>query len=87
MDLENGKEFIQLKKTIFFGNFGKFSDIEKANGEKFIFEDKEVYRIVKDTGRIRYVWNDKWVFYEVSGSVEEKTILKFIENIKILKNF
>ena len=65
----------------------KDADLEETYNEKFVFEDKEVFKIIKADKRIYYVWYDDYYLYEVLSDIEEIEILKFIENIKILKNF
>lgn len=76
---------IKMKKEI-INDIGKLVDIEKASNEKYEFEDKEVFKVKKGT-RIYYAWNMKSTLYCVCSDIEdEKIILKFIENIKILKN-
>ena len=82
-----GDEFIRIKKEQFFADFGKESDIEKATNEKIEFEDKEVFKVTKENIRIMYIWYENDEVYIVTSSIEEKETLKFIENIKILKNF
>lgn len=65
----------------------KDADLEDTYNEKFVFDDKEVFKITKADKRIYYVWYDEYYLYEVLANIEEKEILKFIENVKILKNF
>lgn len=79
------KSKIKLKKET-INNIGKLVDIEKTTNEKYEFEDKEVFKVMKNN-RVHYVWYVGNVSYSVCSNVEnEKIILKFIENIKILKN-
>lgn len=67
-------------------DIGKLIDIEMASSEKYDFEDKEVFKVRKDT-RVYYIWNVENILYSICSDIEdEKIILKFIENIKILKN-
>ena len=83
MDKDN--KLIKLKKET-INNIGKLVDIEKASNEKYEFEDKEVFKVKKGI-RTYYAWNIKDTLYCVCSDIEdEKIILKFIENIKILKN-
>lgn len=65
----------------------KDADLEDTHNEKFVLVDKEVFKIIKADKRIHYVWYDNEYTYSVLSNLEEKEILKFIENIKILKNF
>lgn len=69
------------------GNVFKESDIEKTSNEKIDFGDKQVFKIIKDNGRINYVWYDNQKIYSVLSDISEEETLKFIEKIKILKNF
>lgn len=76
---------IKLKKES-INDIGKLIDIEMASSEKYDFEDKEVFKVRKDT-RVYYIWNVENILYSICSDIEdEKIILKFIENIKILKN-
>lgn len=79
------KSKIKLKKET-INNIGKLVDTEKTTSEKYEFEDKEVFKVMKNN-RVHYVWYINNVSYSICSDIEdEKTILKFIENIKILKN-
>lgn len=82
---EEDNKLIKLKKET-INNIGKLVDIEKTTSEKYEFEDKEVFKVMKNN-RVHYVWYINNVSYSICSDIEdEKTILKFIENIKILKN-
>ena len=82
---DEDNKLIKLKKET-INNIGKLVDIEKASNEKYEFEDKEVFKVKKGI-RTYYAWNIKDTLYCVCSDIEdEKIILKFIENIKILKN-
>lgn len=79
------KSKIKIKKET-INNIGKLVDIEKTTSEKYEFEDKEVFKVMKNN-RVHYVWYIDNVSYSICSDIEdEKIILKFIENIKILKN-
>lgn len=81
----NKKENLKLKKET-INNTEKFIDIEKTSSEKYKFEDKEVFKVIK-SDRVHYVWYIGNASYSVCSNIEnEEIILKFIENIKILKN-
>lgn len=78
-------ENLKLKKEV-INNIGKFVDIEETSSEKYKFEDKEVFKVTKNA-RVYYIWNIENMLYSVCSNIEnEEIILKFIENIKILKN-
>lgn len=80
----DGKNLKLKKETL--NDIGKFVDIEKTTSEKYEFEDKEVFKVMKNN-RVHYVWYIDNVSYSICSDIEdEKIILKFIENIKILKN-
>lgn len=80
----DGKNLKLKKESI--NDIGKLIDIEMASSEKYDFEDKEVFKVRKNT-RVYYIWNVKNILYSICSDIEdEKIILKFIENIKILKN-
>lgn len=83
---ENAEKLkIKLKKET-INDIGKLVDIEEADNEKYTFEDKEVFKEMKNS-RVHYVWYIENVSYSVCSNIDnEKIILKFIENIKILKN-
>lgn len=82
---KNKDESLKLKKEV-INNIEKFVDIEETNSEKYKFEDKEVFKVIK-SDRVHYVWYIDNVSYSVCSNIEnEEIILKFIENIKILKN-
>lgn len=83
---ENAEKLkIKLKKET-INDIGKLVDIEEADNEKYTFEDKEVFKVMKNS-RVHYVWYIENVSYSVCSNIDnEKIILKFIENIKILKN-
>ena len=82
---EEDNKLIKLKKET-ISDIGKLVDIEEASNEKYTFEDKEVFKVKKGS-RVYYVWNVENILYGVCSDIEdEKIILKFIENIKILKN-
>lgn len=77
--------FLKFKRETVI-NIGKLVDIERTDSEKYEFEDKEVFKVMKNS-RIHYVWYIGNVSYSVCSNIEdEKIILEFIENIKILKN-
>lgn len=84
---ENNDNYIRFKKEKLDVEFEKYADIENTINEKINFVDKEVFKIVKDNGRISYVWYDDTNFYDVVSDTDEEKILKFIKNLKILKNF
>ena len=85
-NFKNNEQFIYLKKDL-LGNISKEADIEKTYNERIEFEDKEVFKIVKNDGRVIFVWYDEKNTYTVASTISEQETLKFIENIKILKNF
>lgn len=81
----NEKLKIKMKRET-ISDIGKLIDIEEASNEKYTLEDKEVFKVKKGS-RVYYVWNVENILYGVCSDIEdEKIILKFIENIKILKN-
>lgn len=84
--LSNNKDKnLKLKKEV-INNIEKFVDIEETSSEKYKFEDKEVFKVRKSE-RVYYIWNVENTLYSVCSNIEnEEIILKFIENIKILKN-
>ena len=80
-------KFIMLKKEN-IEDIDKAVDIEKVCSEKLIFEDKEVFKVNKEDKRTFYIWYDENNSYSIGSNLEdEEEILKFIDNIKILKNF
>ncbi len=79
------EKFIRLKKEDIL-DVCKFVDIEEVSSETLVFEDKEVFKVEKNNNRIGYVWYDDVNIYNVYSNIEnEDEILKFIENIKVLK--
>lgn len=84
---KNNKENKLIKiKAETVNDIGKFVDIEETTSKKYEFEDKEVFKVMKNN-RVHYVWYIDNVSYSICSDIEdEKIILKFIENIKILKN-
>lgn len=79
--------FIHIYKEKISDFYIKYSDIEDTNNEKINFEDKEVFKVKKENIRIKYVWYDDRNSYDVSSNINDEETLRFIENIKILKNF
>lgn len=69
----------------YVGGFLKEADIEKTCSEKIKTKDKEIFKIIKEDGRMSFVWYGEKYAYEVYSSLGEEEILKVIKNIKILK--
>lgn len=85
--LNNDNKFVKIKKEQFLNDLGKDSDVEESYNEKIKFKDKEVFKVTKEGVRIMYIWYGEREIYNVTSNIEEKETLKFIENIKNLKNF
>lgn len=83
----NNDKFIRLKEEKLENNYSKKADIENTDNEKFEIGNKEVFKVEKENSRMQYIWYDEVYSYSVTANIDEKEILKFIENIKILKKF
>lgn len=79
------KNYVLKLKRETVSNIEKSVDIENSSGERYNFEDKEVFKIKKGN-RMHYLWYVGNDLYAVCSKIEnEEEILKIIENIKILK--
>lgn len=84
----NPKNYIILKKEDISKLNDKSLDIERVYSENLTYGDKEVFKVKKDDGRLAFVWYDKDYLYSVVSNIEdENEIIKFIDNVRILKNF
>lgn len=82
---QNSEKFILLKKE-YITKIEKYLDIEKVDSENLIYGDKEVFRTNKESNRLGFVWYDEEYVYNVYSNMEsEEEVLKFIDNIRILK--
>ncbi len=85
---KNGKSFITFKIEKISRKSLINVDLEDVHSEMLSLGNKEVFKTIKANNRIYYVWYDDMMAYSVLSNIEdEKEVLKFIENIKILKNF
>lgn len=77
--------FISLKKEK-ITEIDKFVDLEKVDSKNLTYGDKEVFRMKKENDRMGFVWHDEEYVYNVYSNMEtEEEVLKFIDNIRILK--